>query len=489
MSKTYRPYEPDQQLLLPAALQEWLPDDHLAYFISDVVDQLDMSKVTARYERERRGGPPYHPRMMVKVLLYGYCVGVASSRRIAQRLHEDIAFRVLAANTTPDFRTISDFRKDNVDALSGLFVQVLALCQQAGLVKLGHVALDGTKVKANASKHKAMSYQRMKEKAAQLTAEVAELLRQAQAADDEEDRRYGKDKRGDELPEELAFREGRLEKIREAMAALEAEAQAAAEQAEAEGGKHPGVPDDKAQHNFTDTESRIIPAPGGKDFLQAYNCQAVVDSAHQVIVAARATNQTSDKQQAAAMMEETIDNVGAVPREGIRRCWLLLGKGSRRALCSGASTRSSRREQTRHGRVVPPAPRGRIPSHLSPRDRMRRKLQTRRGRQRYALRMQTVGAGIRPDQAGQGIPAVPAAGTGEGERRMVADLHRPQPAQTVPLWGQSAQEGTGRWASPTHQELCRGSEHGAIRKAIWGPAGATGKISCRDPLALTHKLR
>ena len=184
MIKTYLPYEPDQQSLLPAALQEWLPDDHLAYFISDVVDQLDMSKVTARYERERRGGPPYHPRMMVKVLLYGYCVGVASSRRIAQRLHEDIAFRVLAANNTPDFRTISDFRKDNVDTLSGLFVQVLALCQQAGLVKLGHVALDGTKVKANASKHKAMSYQRMKEKAAQLAAEVAELLRQAQAADD-----------------------------------------------------------------------------------------------------------------------------------------------------------------------------------------------------------------------------------------------------------------------------------------------------------------
>ena len=145
----------------------------------------------------------------------------------------------------------------------------------------------------------------------------------------------GKDKRGDELPEELAFRERRLEKIREAMAALEAEAQAAAEQAEAEGGKHPGVPDDKAQRNFTDTESRIIPAPGGKDFLQAYNCQAVVDSAHQVIVAARATNQTSDKQQAAAMIEETIDNVGAVPREVSRRCWLLLGEGSRRALCSG----------------------------------------------------------------------------------------------------------------------------------------------------------
>ena len=316
MSKTYLPYEPDQQLLLPAALQEWLPDDHLAYFISDVVDQLDMSEVTARYERERRCGPPYHPRMMVKALLYGYCVGVASSRRIAQRLHEDIAFRVLAA-------------------------------------------------------------------------EVAELLRQAQAADEEEDRRYGKDKRGDELSEELAFREGRLEKIREAMAALEAEAQTAAEQAEAEGGKRPGVPDDKAQRNFTDTESRIIPAPGGKDFLQAYNCQAVVDSAHQVIVAARATNQTSDKQQAAAMMEETIDNVGAVPREVSADAGYYSAKAVDELYALGVDPFVAP-EQTRHGRVVPPAPRDRIPGHLSPRDRMRRKLQTKRGRQRYALRMQTV---------------------------------------------------------------------------------------------------
>ena len=166
--------------------------------------------------------------MMVKVLLYGYCIGVASSRRIAQRLHEDIAFRVLAANNTPDFRTVSDFRKDHLAALTGLFLQVLALCQRSGLVKLGHVALDGAKVRANASRHKAMSYRRMKEQEAQLAAEVAELLRRAQEVDDEEDRRYGKDKRGDELPEELAFREGRLEKIREAMAALEAEAQAAA---------------------------------------------------------------------------------------------------------------------------------------------------------------------------------------------------------------------------------------------------------------------
>ena len=386
MSKTYLPYDPDQQLLLPAALQEWLPDDHLAYFISDVVDQLDLSDITARYEGERRGGPPYHPRMMVKVLLYGYCIGVASSRRIAQRLHEDIAFRVLAANNTPDFRTISDFRKDHLGALSGLFLQVLAFCQRAGLVKLGHVALDGAKVRANASRHKAMSYRRMKEKEAQLAAEVAELLRRAQEVDDEEDRRYGQDKRGDELPEELAFREGRLEKIREAMAALEAEAQAAAE---AEGKEHLGVPDDKAQRNFTDAESRIMPAPGGRDFQQAYNCPAVVDHAHQVIVAARATNQSSDKQQAAAMMQETIDNVGAVPREVSADAGYYSAKAVDELYALGVDPFVAP-EQTRHGRVVPPAPRGRIPKHLSPRDRMRRKLRTKRGRQRYALRMETV---------------------------------------------------------------------------------------------------
>ena len=488
MSKTYLPYEPDQQLLLPAALQEWLPDDHLAYFISDVVDQLDMSEVTARYERERRGGPPYHPRMMVKALLYGYCVGVASSRRIAQRLHEDIAFRVLAANNTPDFRTISDFRKDNLDALSGLFIQVLALCQRAGLVKLGHVALDGTKVKANASKHKAMSYGRMKEKEAQLAAEVTELLRQAQAADDEEDRRYGKDKRGDELPEELAFREGRLEKIREAMAALEAEAQAAAEQAEAEGGKRPGVPDDKAQRNFTDTESRIIPAPGGKDFLQGYNCQAVVDSAHQVIVAARATNQTSDKQQAAAMMEETIDNVGAVPREVSADAGYYSAKAVDELYALGVDPFVAP-EQTRHGRVVPPAPRGRIPSHLSPRDRMRRKLQTRRGRQRYALRMQTVEPVFGQIKQGRGFRQFLLRGLEKvnGEWSLICTGHN---LLKLFRFGVNLHR-KARVHGPAQRirNFCRGSEHGAIRKAIWGLAGATGTTSCRDPLSLTRKRR
>ena len=393
MSKTYLPYDPGQQLLLPQALQEWLPEDHLAYFVSDIVDQLDLSEITARYEQERRGGPPYNPRMMVKVLLYGYCIGVSSSRRIAQRLHEDIAFRVLAANNTPDFRTISDFRKDHLAALSGLFLQVLVFCQRAGLVKLGHVALDGTKVRANASKHKAMSYKRMKEKEAQLQGEVDELLRRAQEVDEEEDHRYGKDKRGDELPEELAFREGRLEKIREAMAALEAEAQAEAEAAEAEGKAHPGVyegvPDDQAQRNFTDAESRIMPASGGRDFLQAYNCQAVVDSEHQVIVAARATNQASDKQQAAVMIGEVIANTGTVPKEVSADAGYYSAAAVADLQALGTDPFVAP-EKTRHGHKPPPAPRGRIPKDLGPRERMRRKLQTKRGRQRYALRMETV---------------------------------------------------------------------------------------------------
>ena len=279
MSKSFRPYDPHQQLLLPAALQEWLPQDHLAYFISDVVDQLDLSAITARYQGEERGGPPYHPRMMVKVLLYGYCTGVASSRRIAQRLHEDIAFRVLAANSTPDFHTISDFRKDHLAAWPNCSIRYWSCAGRRG-GEAGPRDSGLTKVRANASKHKAMSYGRMKEKEAQLAAEVAELLRRAEEVDEEEDRRYGRDKRGDELPEELSFREGRLRKIREAKAALEAEAKAEAEQAESEGRNHPGVPGDKTQRNFTDPDSRIIPGPGGRDFQQSYNCQAVVDSAH-----------------------------------------------------------------------------------------------------------------------------------------------------------------------------------------------------------------
>ena len=369
--------------------------------------------------------------MMVKVLLYGYCIGVSSSRRIAQRLHEDVAFRVLAANNTPDFRTISDFRKDHLGALSGLFLQVLMLCQQAGLVKLGHVALDGTKVKANASKHKAMSYRKMKEKEAQLSAEVAELLRQAQEVDEEEDRRYGRDQRGDELPEELAFGEGRLEKIREAMAALEAEAQAQAEAAEAEGKAHPGVPEDKAQRNFTDPESRIMPGPGGRDFQQAYNCQAVVDHEHQVIVATRATNVASDRQQAVVMIEEVIANTGTVPKEVSADAGYYSATAVADLQALGTDPFVAP-EKTRHGHKLPPAPRGRIPKDLSPRDRMRRKLQTRRGRQRYALRMGTVEPVFGQIKQGRGFRQFLLRGLEKVQGEWSLICTGQQPAQAVP---------------------------------------------------------
>lgn len=224
MAKVYREYQPDQAFLPPPSLRDWLPERHLAYFISEVVDEMDLSELFAYYEREERGQPPYHPRMMTKVLLYAYCKGVRSSRKIAERLEEDVAFRVLAANNQPDFRTVSDFRKIHLEFLKKLFLQVLRLCQKARLVKLGYVALDGTKVKANASKHKAMSYGRMCEAEKELQEEVNKLLAEAQRIDQEEDRLYGADRRGDELPKELARRETRLKRIREAKAALEAEA-------------------------------------------------------------------------------------------------------------------------------------------------------------------------------------------------------------------------------------------------------------------------
>ena len=364
------------------------------------------------------GGPPYHPRMMVKALLYGYCTGVASSRRIARRLHEDIAFRVLAANNTPDFRTISDFRKDHLEALADLFLQVLELCRKAGLVKLGHVALDGTKVKANASRHQAMSYGRMKEKEAELAREVDELLKRAQEVDAEEDRRYGQDRRGDELPDELAFRESRLRKIRAAKAALEAEAKAAAEQAEGEGRSHSGVPEAKTQRNFTDAGSRIMPAPGGRDFIQGYNCQAVVDHAHQVIVAARATNRPSDKGQAVGMIQETVLNTGAVPREVSADA----GYYSAQTVddlyaLGGGPLRRSESDSARNGNPArAPGPHtgpsvGQGPDAAEVADET--------GATTLRAADGDGGTGVRADQTGPRLPAVPAAGTGKGEPGVV----------------------------------------------------------------------
>lgn len=384
MSKTFRPYEPGQMFLMPASLQDWLPKGHLVYFISDVVDHLDLSVIWSRYGEER-GYPPYHPAMMVKVLLYAYCLGVPSSRKIAKRLEEDIGFRVLAANNTPDFRTISDFRKDHLKALAALFLQVLRLCQKAGLVKVGHVSLDGTKIKANASKHKAMSYKRMREEEARLEAEIVELLKKAEAEDAEEDRRYGRDKRGDELPPELAFREGRLAKIREAKAALEAEARAEVERGGGKGGKATGVPADKAQRNFTDPESRIMPAPGGKQFEQCYNAQAAVDSTRQVIVAAEVTQQPSDKGQAVPLMEQVQANTGGLPREMSADAGYFSSEAVQELTARGIDVYMPP-DRMQHTYSMPAAARGRIPTGLSTADRMRRKLRTKQGRKRYGLR-------------------------------------------------------------------------------------------------------
>src|SRR5438876_1712012 len=224
MAKTYRPYVPEQDLLLPPSLRDWLPADHLVYFVSDVVDALDLSAITTVYEDEERGYPPYHPVMLTKVLVYAYCVGIFSSRRIQRRLAEDVGFRVLAAGNEPDFRTIADSRKTHLSALTGFFQQGLDLARVMGAPRLGRVALDGTKVKANASKHKAMSYKRMGEKQRQLRAEVKDLLAQAEAADAAEDAEYGTDRRGDELPAELQRRESRLTRIREAARALKVRA-------------------------------------------------------------------------------------------------------------------------------------------------------------------------------------------------------------------------------------------------------------------------
>src|SRR5262249_8029434 len=287
--------------------------NHLVYFVSDVVDNLDLSAMEAMYGDEPRGQPPYDPRMMTKLLIYGYGIGLFSSRRIQQRLHEDIAFRVLAAGNAPNFRTIADFRKVHLATLEGLFEQVLKISLEAGGIKLGRVVLDGTKVKANASKHKAMSYDRMKDKERQIRAEVKELLAQAEAADAAEDEQYG-DQRGDELPEELQRRQTRLKKIREAKRALEERAR---QKAEAEGKSTEEVkqakPAAKDPYNFTDPESRIM--MGSDSFVQGYNAQAAVEPALPLIVGQSVTPATNDKEQVAPMVEVIEQQSGRRPIE------------------------------------------------------------------------------------------------------------------------------------------------------------------------------
>jgi transposase len=381
MAKTYRPYVPEQDLLLPPSLRDGLPDDHLAYFVSDLIDQLDLSAITAVYEDEERGFPPYHPVMLTKVLVYAYCVGVFSSRRIQRRLAEDVAFRLLAAGNRPDFRTIADFRKTHLAALNGLFAQVLRLAREAGAPRVGRVAIDGSKIKANASKHKAMSYDRMRDKQRQLREEVAQLLAQAEAADAADDAEYGADRRGDELPAELQRRESRLQRIREAKRALEARAKAEATAADEP--TESATPKPKAQYNFTDPESRIMKGPDG--FVQAYNTQIAVDEL-QLIVGHSVTQDTNDKRQLLPMITTIAQQSGDTP-------WQLLADAG---YCSEANITAiedtttidayiSTRKQ-KHGERPGPCPRGRLPQTATVVDRMTRKLHTKVGAAVYAAR-------------------------------------------------------------------------------------------------------
>jgi transposase len=408
MSCKFKPYDRDQAFLLPPSLRDWLPRGDLVYFLIDVVEELDLSDIYRYYEigeegrsKSASGQPPFHPKMMVVLVLYAYSNGATSSRRIARLCERDAGYRVISADQQPNFRTISEFRRIHLKGLKGLFVQVLELAREAGLVKLGHVALDSTKVKANASKHKAMSYGRMVEKEAEYARQVEELLRQAEAVDAEEDRVYGQEIRGDELPKELEFRQKRLERIREAKRALE---EAAKAKARAEGkldekdeprpprrGRAPetppGEPKAKDQRNFTDPESRIMKMGNGS-FDQAYNCQAAVDSGSQIIVGRSVTNAANDKEQLEPMVEQINGNTGEKPKK-------LSGDSG---YYSEGNVSYLRREEIddylhpdrqRHGEVAAQV-RGRIPKELSFIDRVRRKLLTKKGRLIYGMRKEIV---------------------------------------------------------------------------------------------------
>jgi transposase len=359
------------------------------YFVSDVVEQLDLSKIHAVYEKDPRGQPPYDPQLMTKLLVYGYCTGVFSSRKIRKRLEEDVPFRVLAAGHMPDFRTISDFRKIHLEALSGLFEQVLQMALEAGAMKLGRVSLDGTKIKANASKHKAMSYGRMNEKQQQLKEEVKQLMAAAEAADAEEDMLHGRDRRGDELPEELRRRESRLAAIKRAKKVVE---QRARDKAEAEGKSKEEVkaakPEDKDQYNFTDPESRIM--PGADGIVQGYNAQAAVEPTIQLIVGQRLTNASNDKQQMQPLVE-------AIEKQSNQRPQAVLADNG---YCSDKNLEyleSLERPEQRieayvatgkqkHGEHRLPAQRGPLPKGATRVERMKRKLQTKAGKAVYAAR-------------------------------------------------------------------------------------------------------
>jgi transposase len=403
MSKDFRPWRIDEAQLLPPSVQDYVPKGHLSRLIVALVrEELDLSAISGSY-RSVLGQPPFDPRLMTALLLHGYASGIYASRRIAKAAVERADFMMLVAGDPPDFRTISDFRKRHLKALAALFVQVLKLAEKAGLVKLGHVALDGTKIKANASKHKAMSYERMKKREAELKAEVDRWLAAAEAADAAEDKFYG-DKRGDELPDWVADKAQRLEKIRAAKAALEAEAKAAAEaegRARAEAaasrkaagrnktGKTPSPPkaepDGKAQRNFTDPESRILKTKDG--YIQGYNAQAAVDGAAQIIVAHGLTNASNDQAQLAPLLEEIRANLGTNPDE----------VSADAGYCSDANLRTIKRRRIagyiatgrqRHGAKSATSKKAAKPGSLIA--KMSSKLKRAGYRSRYRLRKQIV---------------------------------------------------------------------------------------------------
>ncbi len=342
MGKCFREYRPEQALLLPPSLEDWLPEGHLARFLSEVVGELDLRPIYQSYEeKDGRGQAAYEPLMMLKVLFYGYSIGIVSSRRMEKASYENVAFRYLAANQHPDHDTLAEFRRRHLTAMAALFVQVLRLCQQAGLVKLGHVALDGTKIKAHASRYRNRSYARLSAEEKELAEQVERMLAEAERVDRAEDQQHGRGRRGDELPPELAQRETRLRKIREAKAELERQARQQAEEKKANlerrlrerqqkalatgrpmRGKLPALPDPataqpkpQAVVNLTDSDSRLMREGGSRSFVQAFNAQAAVDGHRQVIVAAEVTSQQGDRAQLVPMLQQVEQNTGAKPEK------------------------------------------------------------------------------------------------------------------------------------------------------------------------------
>lgn len=401
VDKAFRTYDQDQSFLMPPSLRDWLPADHLAHFVSELVDEvLDLEPFLASYT-EARGFPPYHPRLMLKLLLYGYTTGVRSSRKIETHCHDDVAFRLLSANTAPDFRSVARFRKRHLPALEALFIEVLMLCREAGMVKMGRVALDGTKIRANASRHKAMSYDRMGQSEAKLAAEVAEMMSEAQRVDAEEDAVHGADNRGGDLQGEMARREGRLAKIRKAKADLEQHAKdQAARKARAKASKNgqsdevaeesagraarAATPAAKAQRNFTDPDSRIMKTADGS-FHYCYNAQAVVDEANQVIVATDFADSAADNPAFADMLDQTVTNTGVAPGQTLADAGYFSEANVEAATVAGTDPLIAT-GRLAHADTVPDAPRGPIPKDATPKARMARKLRTKKGKAAYSRR-------------------------------------------------------------------------------------------------------